>query len=133
MHSSISYGRISDMYDRRKVIVFSTFGAAIFSIFSILYQDKCIYLRVLQQVKLGLYFFLLFSFCGCNVFIILAHTNDIYQKEICCCEEQTSICWIRCNKWTFFMFNFHGLSWFKWFLYFYFSFIQLLVFLVSTE
>ena len=53
-------GKISDMYDRRKVIVYSTFGAAIFSILAILLQDKCIYLMVLQRAKHGFIFFLFY-------------------------------------------------------------------------
>ena len=45
------------MYDRRLVIVVSTFGAAIFALFAILFQDKCIYQKALLQVKLGFIFF----------------------------------------------------------------------------
>ena len=36
MIAQFPIGKISDIYDRRKVIVFSTFGAAIFSIFAII-------------------------------------------------------------------------------------------------
>ena len=61
-------GKISDMYDRRKVIVFSTFGAAIFQFLQYWYQDKCIYLEALQLAKHGFIFFLfyfLFVVCLC--------------------------------------------------------------------
>ena len=62
-------GKISDIYDRRKVIVFSTFGAAIFSILQLLFQDKCIYLMVLQLAKHGFIFFLFyFLFVACLCF-----------------------------------------------------------------
>ena len=53
-------GKISDIYDRRKVIVFSTFGAAFFSILQYWFQGKCIYLVNLLQAKLGSIFFLFY-------------------------------------------------------------------------
>tara|TARA_B100000989_G_scaffold141746_1_gene105519 strand:+ start:1838 stop:3112 length:1275 start_codon:yes stop_codon:yes gene_type:complete len=76
-------GKISDIYDRRKVIIFSTFGAAIFAIFSILVSRQMYLPEGLATSKTWFYiFFILFSFCSLPMFsLILAHTNDYISKE----------------------------------------------------
>ena len=76
-------GKISDIYDRRKVIVFSTFGAAIFSILTIMVSRQMYLPDGLATSKTWFYiFFILFSFCSLPMFsLILAHTNDYIAKE----------------------------------------------------
>jgi len=76
-------GKISDIYDRRKVIVFSTFGAAIFCILSIIVSRQMYLPDGLATSKTWFYiFFILFSFCSLPMFsLILAHTNDYISKD----------------------------------------------------
>ena len=76
-------GKISDIYDRRKVIIFSTFGAAIFSIIAILVTKQIYLPDGLATSKTWFYiFFVLFSFCSLPMFsLILAHTNDNISKD----------------------------------------------------
>ena len=76
-------GKISDIYDRRKVIIFSTFGAAIFSIIAILVTKQMYLPDGLATSKKWFYiFFILFSFCSLPMFsLILAHTNDYISKD----------------------------------------------------
>jgi len=76
-------GKISDIYDRRKVIVFSTFGAAIFCILSIFVSRQMYLPDGLATSKTWFYiFFILFSFCSLPMFsLILAHTNDYISKD----------------------------------------------------
>ena len=76
-------GKISDIYDRRKVIIFSTFGAAIFSILTIMVSRQMYLPDGLATSKTWFYiFFILFSFCSLPMFsLILAHTNDYIAKE----------------------------------------------------
>ncbi len=76
-------GKISDIYDRRKVIIFSTFGAAIFSVLAILVSRQMYLPDGLATSKTLFYiFFILFSFCSLPMFsLILAHTNDYISKE----------------------------------------------------
>ena len=76
-------GKLSDIYDRRKVIVFSTFGAAVFSILAILVSRQMYLPGGLATSKTWFYiFFILFSFCSLPMFsLILAHTNDYIPKE----------------------------------------------------
>ena len=76
-------GKLSDIYDRRKVIVFSTFGAAVFSILAILVSRQMYLPDGLATSKTWFYiFFILFSFCSLPMFsLILAHTNDYIPKE----------------------------------------------------
>ena len=76
-------GKVSDYYDRRKVIVFSTFGAAIFSILTILVTGQMYLPDGLATSKKWFYiFFILFSFCSLPMFsLILAHTNDYITKD----------------------------------------------------
>jgi MFS family permease len=71
------------MYDRRKVIVFSTFGAAIFAILAIFVSRQMYLPDGLATSKTWFYIFLiLFSFCSLPMFsLILAHTNDYIPKE----------------------------------------------------
>ena len=81
--SQFPVGKISDMYDRRKVIVFASFGAAAFAIFTILVTRQMYLPGELATSKTWFYIFLvLFSFCSLPMFsLILAHTNDFIPKE----------------------------------------------------
>ena len=76
-------GKISDMYDRRKVIVVSTFSAAIFAIFAIFVTRQMYLPGGLATSKTWFYiFFILFSFCSLPMFsLILAHTNDYISRD----------------------------------------------------
>ena len=76
-------GKVSDIYDRRKVIVFSTFGAAIFAIVAIFVSRQMYLPGGLATSKTWFYiFFILFSFCSLPMFsLILAHTNDFISKD----------------------------------------------------
>ncbi len=76
-------GKISDLYDRRKVLVFSSFGAAIFAIITIQVTQQMYMPDGLATSKTWFYiFFILFSFCSLPMFsLILAHTNDYIPKE----------------------------------------------------
>ena len=76
-------GKLSDIYDRRKVLVVSTFGAALFSILAILVSRQMYLPEGLATSKTWFYiFFILFSFCSLPMFsLILAHTNDNISKE----------------------------------------------------
>ena len=76
-------GKLSDIYDRRKVLVVSTFGAALFAILAILVSRQMYLPEGLATSKTWFYiFFILFSFCSLPMFsIILAHTNDNISKE----------------------------------------------------
>ena len=81
--SQFPVGKLSDIYDRRKVIVISTFGAAIFAILAILVSRQMYLPEGLATSKTWFYIFLiLFSFCSLPMFsLILAHTNDYIPKE----------------------------------------------------
>ncbi len=76
-------GKASDYYDRRKVIIISTFGAAFFSILTILVSGQMYLPEGLASSKKWFYiFFILFSFCSLPMFsLILAHTNDYITKD----------------------------------------------------
>ncbi len=76
-------GKISDFYDRRKVIIASTFGAAIFALITIFVSGQMYLPDGLATSKLWFYlFFILFSFCSLPMFsLILAHTNDYITKD----------------------------------------------------
>ena len=76
-------GKISDVYDRRKVIVASTFGAAIFALITIFVSGQMYLPDGLATSKTWFYiFFILFSFCSLPMFsLILAHTNDYITKD----------------------------------------------------
>ena len=76
-------GKLSDMFDRRKVIIIVTFAAAFFALCAIFASGTMYYDGVLGSSKLWFYLFLiLFSFCSLPMFsLILAHTNDFIPKE----------------------------------------------------
>jgi len=76
-------GKISDVYDRRKVIIASTFGAAIFALITIFVSGQMYLPDGLATSKKWFYiFFILFSFCSLPMFsLILAHTNDYITKD----------------------------------------------------
>ena len=76
-------GKISDIYDRRRVIIFSTFASSIFAILSIMVSGQMYLPDGLATSKTWFYiFFILFSFCSLPMFsLILAHTNDYISKE----------------------------------------------------
>ena len=81
--SQFPIGKLSDMYDRRKVIVFSTFAASGFAILTLLVSRQIYLPGELATSKSWFYIFLiLFSFCSLPMFsLILAHTNDYIPKE----------------------------------------------------
>ena len=76
-------GKLSDLYDRRKVIVFSTFAASIFALITLIVSRQIYLPGELATSKTWFYIFLiLFSFCSLPMFsLILAHTNDYIPKE----------------------------------------------------
>ena len=76
-------GKLSDNFDRRKVITYATFIAAFFA-FCAMLSTKQMYLPGdLATSKFWFYIFLvLFSFASLPIFaIIFAHTNDFIPKE----------------------------------------------------
>ena len=76
-------GFISDKFDRRRVIIFTTFGAAFFALM-LIFSSGTMYLpKGLGSSKNWFYFFvILFSFCSLPLFsLILAHTNDYITKD----------------------------------------------------
>jgi MFS family permease len=76
-------GKLSDMFDRRKVIIIVTFAAAFFAFCAILSSRQMYLPGDLATSKFWFYVFLiLFSFCSLPMFsLILAHTNDFIPKE----------------------------------------------------
>ena len=76
-------GKLSDMYDRRKVIIFVSFASAFFALCAIFASGTMYYDGMLGSSKVWFYTFLiLFSFCSLPMFsLILAHTNDFIPKE----------------------------------------------------
>ena len=76
-------GKLSDTFDRRLIIVFSTFGAAFFALCAILASRQMYLPGDLGTSKLWFYIFMiLFSFCSLPMFaLIFAHTNDFIPKE----------------------------------------------------
>ena len=81
--SQFPIGKLSDMYDRRRVIVFATFGASLFALLTMLVSRQIYLPGDLATSKTWFYIFLiLFSFCSLPMFsLILAHTNDYIPKE----------------------------------------------------
>ncbi|MBM3630522.1 MAG: MFS transporter [Alphaproteobacteria bacterium] len=76
-------GKISDVFDRRKVIICLTFISAFFALCT-MYSSNSMYLPDgLGSSKVWFYLFLvLFSFASLPMFaIIFAHTNDFISKE----------------------------------------------------
>ena len=80
--SQYPIGNLSDKYDRRLVIVYSTFGAAFFALFAI-FSSSTMHLPGNLGSKFWFYIFLtLFAFCSLPMFsLILAHTNDYITKD----------------------------------------------------
>jgi MFS family permease len=76
-------GKLSDKFDRRLVIIYTTFGSAFFALCAILASRQMYLPGDLGTSKLWFYIFLiLFSFCSLPMFaIIFAHTNDFITKE----------------------------------------------------
>jgi MFS family permease len=76
-------GKISDSFDRRKVIIYSTFAAAFFALCAILASRQMYLPDGLATNKIWFYISLiLFSACSLPMFsLILAHTNDFIPKE----------------------------------------------------
>ena len=76
-------GKLSDKFDRRLVIVYTTFGAAFFALCAIVASNQMYLPDNLGTSKTWFYIFLiLFSFCSLPMFaIIFAHTNDFIPKE----------------------------------------------------
>ena len=76
-------GKLSDNFDRRLVITYTTFGAAFFALCAILASRQMYLPGDLGTSKTWFYIFLiLFSFCSLPMFaIIFAHTNDFIPKE----------------------------------------------------
>jgi len=81
--SQYPIGKLSDKYDRRKVIVISTFGACIFALFSIFASGTMYLPGDLATSKTWFFIFLIcFSICSLPMFsLIVAHTNDYIPKE----------------------------------------------------
>ncbi len=76
-------GKLSDMFDRRLVIIYTTFGSAFFALCAIIASGQMYLPGELATNKTWFYIFLiLFSFCSLPMFaIIFAHTNDFIPKE----------------------------------------------------
>ena len=76
-------GKLSDKFDRRLVIVYTTFGAAFFALCAIVASNQMYLPDNLATSKTWFYIFLiLFSFCSLPMFaIIFAHTNDFISKD----------------------------------------------------
>jgi MFS family permease len=81
--SQYPIGKLSDKYDRRKVIVISTFGACIFAMLAIISSDQMYLPGELATSKVWFFIFLIcFSICSLPMFsLICAHTNDYIPKE----------------------------------------------------
>jgi len=81
--SQYPVGYLSDKLDRRIVIIYSTFGSAIFAMLAIFAVKTMFLPEGLASSKLWFYIFLvLFSFCSLPIFSqILAHTNDFITKD----------------------------------------------------
>jgi len=76
-------GKLSDRFDRRLVIIYTTFGSAFFALCAIFASQQMYLPGELATSKFWFYIFLiLFSFCSLPMFaIIFAHTNDFIPKE----------------------------------------------------
>ncbi len=76
-------GRLSDIFDRRLIIIYTTFGSAFFALCAIIASAQMYLPAGLATSKFWFYIFLiLFSFCSLPMFaIIFAHTNDFIPKE----------------------------------------------------
>ncbi len=80
--SQYPIGNLSDRYDRRLVIIYSTFGASLFALLAI-FSSSTMHLPGNLGSKFWFYVFLtLFAFCSLPMFsLILAHTNDYISKD----------------------------------------------------
>ncbi len=80
--SQYPIGTLSDKFDRRLVIIYSTFGAALFALLSI-FSSSTMHLPGGLGSKFWFYIFLtFFAFCSLPMFsLILAHTNDFITKD----------------------------------------------------
>jgi len=80
--SQYPVGNLSDKYDRRLVIIYSTFGASLFALLAI-FSSSTMHLPGDLGSKFWFYIFLtLFAFCSLPMFsLILAHTNDFITKD----------------------------------------------------
>ena len=80
--SQYPIGNLSDRYDRRLVIIYSTFGASLFALLSII-SSSTMHLPGSLGSKYWFYIFLtFFAFCSLPMFsLILAHTNDFITKD----------------------------------------------------
>jgi MFS family permease len=76
-------GKLSDKFDRRLVITYTTFGSAFFALCAIIASKQMYLPDGLATSKTWFYISLiLFSFCSLPMFaIIFAHTNDFIPKE----------------------------------------------------
>ena len=76
-------GKLSDKFDRRIVIIYTTFGSAFFALCAILASRQMYLPGELGTSKFLFHIFLiLFAFCSLPMFaIIFAHTNDFIPKE----------------------------------------------------
>ncbi len=76
-------GYISDKLDRRRVIIYATFGSAFFAVMLIISSGTMYLPEGLGSSKIWFYLFvILFSFCSLPMFsLILAHTNDYITKD----------------------------------------------------
>ncbi len=76
-------GKLSDALDRRLVIIYCTFGSALFALCAIIASSQIYMPEGLATSKNWFYFFvMLFSFCSLPMFaLIFAHTNDFIPKE----------------------------------------------------
>jgi len=75
-------GKLSDNFDRRKVITYATFAAAFFALCAMISSRQMYLPGDLATTKFWFYIFLvLFSFASLPMFaIIFAHTNDFIPK-----------------------------------------------------
>ena len=76
-------GKFSDTFDRRRVIIYTTFAAAFFALCAIFASGSMFYDGMLGTSKKWFYIFIvLFAFASLPMFaIIFAHTNDYIPKE----------------------------------------------------
>ena len=81
--SQFPIGKLSDIYDRRKVIVIASFCASLFALLAIISSKQMYLPGDLATSKTWFFIFLIFfSFCSLPMFsLILAHTNDYIPKE----------------------------------------------------
>ena len=76
-------GKFSDTFDRRRVIIYTTFAAAFFALCAIFASGSMFYDGMLGSSKKWFYIsIVLFAFASLPMFaIIFAHTNDYIPKE----------------------------------------------------